>query len=609
MQETSKSRFTYVLEKPDNLVELFEETVAKYGDKEWMGTKNASGVYEWVTYSQVAQRIDNLRAGLASLGVGKGDSVGIIDNNSVAWATACFATYGLCARYVPMYKVELEKIWKYIVTDSFTKVLFVEGQDIFDKVKNWPNEIQTLQTIVRIDGTGPGTMEDLEKIGEKNPVKSVHPYPDDIAGLIYTSGTTGDPKGVLLSHGNFTSNVHGVCRMLTQLDSDIKTLSFLPWAHSYGQTAELNIVIRLGGSTGFAESPQTIVDDIATVKPNFLVAVPRVFNRIYDGLNARMKDTGGLAKKLFDMGVAAGHHRRELANNGRKSTMTEIKYNIANKVVFAKIRDRFGGQLKQCVSSSAALSPVIAEFFFDIGIPVYEAWGMTELSPAGTLNSPEAYKIGSCGRAIEMVSLVIDKGATEDDPGSREGELIVYGPNVMKGYFNKPEETQATMTNDGGLRTGDRAFVDDEGFLFITGRIKEQFKLENGKFVFPVSMQEEIQVLPSVEQSMIYGLNKPYTICLIYPDFTVIEKYAESNSLPTDPQEMVKNKKICDYIASEITASLKGKFGSYEIPKKFLFLNEGFTLQNGLLTQTFKLKRREVFKRYEKDIEALYNEA
>ncbi len=608
MQESPQARFTYVLNKPDNLVELFEETVAGYGAKEWMGTKNSTGVYEWVTYKQVALRIDNLRAGLASLGVTKGDSVGIIDNNSVAWATACYATYGLCARFVPMYKVELEKIWKYIVTDSNTKVLFVAGQDIFDKVKNWPDEIQTLQSIIRIDGTGPGTMEDLEKIGEKKPVKALHPHPDDIAGLIYTSGTTGDPKGVLLSHGNFTSNVHGVHKIMGVLDENIRTLSFLPWAHSYGQTAELNIVIRLGGSTAFAESPQTIVDDIATVKPNFLVAVPRVFNRIYDGLYAHMKDTGGLAKMLFDMGVTAGHHRRELAKIGKKSALTDLKFSIADKIVFSKIRDRFGGQLERCVSSSAALSPVIAEFFFDIGIPVYEAWGMTELSPAGTLNSPASYKIGSCGRAIEMVRLVIDKGVIEDDPNTREGELIVYGPNVMKGYFNKPEETKATMTEDGGLRTGDRAFVDDDGFLYITGRIKEQFKLENGKFVFPVTLQEEITVLPSVEQAMIYGLNKPYTVCIVYPDFNIVKKFAEANNLPVVPEEMVRNRKICDYIADEITSNLKGKFGSYEIPRKFLFLSEGFSVQNGLLTQTFKLKRREVLKRYEKEIEALYSE-
>ncbi len=608
MEQTAKTRFTYVLDKPDNLVEMFEESISRFGDKEWMGTKNSSGVYEWVTYKQVAKRVDNLRAGLSSLGVGQGDAVGIIDNNSVAWATGCFATYGLCAKYVPMYKVELPKIWKYIVEDSNIKVLFVSGQEIFDKVKDWPGELKTLQKIIRIEGTGPGTMADLEKTGELNPVKSKYPHPEDVAGLIYTSGTTGDPKGVLLTHGNFTSNVHGVIKILNDLDENVRTLSFLPWAHSYGQTGELNVVMRLGGSTGFAESPQTIVDDIGVVRPNFLVAVPRVFNRIYDGLCARMNETGGLAKKLFEMGVSAGHHQRELLKEGKKSTLTGLKFKIADAIVFSKIRERFGGQLAQCVSSSAALSPVIAEFFFDIGIPIYEAWGMTEISPAGSLNSPRAYKIGSCGRALDKVTLFIDRSVIEDDPNTREGELIIYGPNVMKGYHNKPEETKATMTDDGGLRTGDRAFVDEDGFLYITGRIKEQFKLENGKFVFPVAMQEEITLLPIVEQTMIYGLNKPYTICIIYPDFAVMKRHAEQNNWPADPQEMVKLKAVQDFIEKEITSHLKGKFGSYEIPKKYLILGEGFTLQNGLLTQTFKLKRKEVLKRYQVDIDRLYSE-
>lgn len=599
---------SYVLDKPDNLVEMLEETIAKFGDKDWMGTKNKNGVYEWVTYKQVAARIDNCRAGLASLGVGEGDSVGIIDNNSVAWATACFATYGLCAKFVPMYKVELPKIWKYIVTDSEVKVLFVSGEEIYNSVKDWPGEIKTLKQVIRIEGTGTGTMSELEKTGEEAPVKAKHPRPDDTAGLIYTSGTTGDPKGVLLTHGNFTSNVHGVINILEVLDENVRTLSFLPWAHSYGQTGELNTVMRLGGSTGFAESPQTIVDDIAVVKPNFLVAVPRVFNRIYDGLNARMNETGGLAKKLFTMGVTAGQRRRELKSEGKKSAIVELKFKIANAVVFSKIRERFGGQLSQCVSSSAALSPVIAEFFFDIGIPIYEAWGMTEISPAGAMNSPRAYKIGSCGKALDKVTLFIDRSVIEDDPNTREGELVIYGPNVMKGYHNKPEETKATMTDDGGLRTGDRAFVDDDGFLFITGRIKEQFKLENGKFVFPVTMQEEITLLPSVEQTMIYGLNKPYTVCLVYPDFAVLKTLAEQNNWPANPEDMVKHPEARSYIEKEITTHLKGKFGSYEIPKKYLILSEGFTLQNGLLTQTFKLKRKEVLKRYEKEIEALYSE-
>ena len=595
----------YELDKPDNLVEMFEQSVARFADNEWLGTKNeAKDGYDWVTYRQAADRVDNLRAGLAHLGVEKGSTVAIIANNRVEWAIACYATYGRCARFVPMYEAELEKIWKYIVSDSGTRVLLVSKPGIFETVKGWVNEIDSLEHVILIEGKGPGTMEELERIGSKNPVKSVYPDAGDIAGLIYTSGTTGDPKGVLLSHGNFTSNVHAAGKTLHQLDETCRTLSFLPWAHSFGQTAELHFLMSRGASTGFAESPKTIVDDLPLLKPGFLVAVPRIFNRVYDGLRAKMDDEGGVAKFLFDMGVEAGQKRREMAKEGKSCFWTNLKFAVADKIVFQKIRDKFGGRLECCLSSSAALSPHIAEFFFDIGIPVYEAWGMTELSPAAAINSPDEFRIGSVGKAIDKVRFVIDRSVPLDDP--REGELIVYGPNVMQGYHNKPEKTRETMTEDGGLRTGDQAYIDDDGFLYITGRIKEQFKLENGKFVYPAAMEEEIKLLPWVEYAMIHGLNQPFTVCLVYPDFEVMKKYAPEKGFPSDPEEMAQDPKFRQFIEDEIVRHLKGKFGSYEIPKQYIILSEGFTVENGMLTQTLKLKRREVMKSYGDAIDSAY---
>jgi long-chain acyl-CoA synthetase len=416
----------------------------------------------------------------------------------------------------------------------------------------------------------------------------------------------GEPKGVLLSHGNFSSNVHACIKNMPMLDEHDRTLSFLPWAHSYGQTAELNTLIRMGGSCGFAEGPQTIVDDLLLVKPTLLVAVPRIFNRVYDGLHARMNEEGGLAKKLFFMGKNAGQKKRDLARDGKSSFITNLKFRIADKLVFSKVRARFGGNMKMTVSSSAALSPNIAEFFFDIGLPIYEAWGMTEISPAGSSNTPMAYKIGSVGRAVDKVTFVIDKSVT--GPESRDGELIVYGPNVMKGYHNKPKETAETMTADGGLRTGDSAYIDKDGFLYITGRIKEQFKLENGKFVYPATIEEEIKLIPYVEFAMVYGLNMPYTICLVYPDFMVMGKYAKENNLPTDPVEMIKDERIVKLFENAIKNQLEGKFGSYEVPRKILLMSEGFSVDNGMLTQTLKLKRRAVLQKYQSDIDRLYKE-
>ena len=596
--------YPYELEKPDNLVEFLERSVAKYPDHPLFGTKNVSGTYDWVTYREVGRRVDNLRGGLARQGIGKGDAVGLIANNRVEWAVAAFAAYGLGARFIPMYESELLHVWEYIITDSAVKVLLVSKQDIYDKIKNFTGKIPTLQKIFVIDATGPGTMTELESVGQENPMPSLHPNPDDIAVLIYTSGTTGDPKGVLLSHGNFTSNSHAGRKFYPELNANSRTLSILPWAHSFGQTAELYTMIQLGGSIGFMEKPTTIVSDMAQVRPTFLIAVPRVFNKIYDTLWSKMNEMGGFKKSLFVMGVESAKKRRELAKQGQSDFMTNLKFRIADQLVFHKIRDMFGGRMLGSMTGSAAMNKEISLFFFDMGIPLYDCYGMTETSPAITMNGSVAFKFGTVGRPIEKVKVVIDRSVVEE--GAEDGEIICYGPNVMKGYHNKPEQTKEVMTTDGGVRTGDRGRLDEDGYLYITGRIKEQFKVENGKFVFPASLEEDICLVPAVQNAVIYGDNRPYTICLIVPDFFVLEKYAEKHNLPADIKTLIQRKDVQDMMANEITSSLKGKYGSYEIPKKFLFVTEIFTLENGMLTQTMKLKRRVVLTKYMDQIEALY---
>jgi long-chain acyl-CoA synthetase len=596
--------YPYELEKPDNLVEFLERSVAKYPDHPLFGTKNVSGTYDWVTYREVGRRVDNLRGGLARQGIGKGDAVGLIANNRVEWAVAAFAAYGLGARFIPMYESELLHVWEYIITDSAVKVLLVSKQEIYDKIKNFTGKIPTLQKIFVIDAPGPGTMTELESVGQENPMPSLHPNPDDIAVLIYTSGTTGDPKGVLLSHGNFTSNSHAGRKFYPELNANSRTLSILPWAHSFGQTAELYTMIQLGGSIGFMEKPTTIVSDMAQVRPTFLIAVPRVFNKIYDTLWSKMNEMGGFKKSLFVMGVESAKKRRELAKQGQSDFMTNLKFKIADQLVFHKIRDMFGGRMLGSMTGSAAMNKEISLFFFDMGIPLYDCYGMTETSPAITMNGSVAFKFGTVGRPIEKVKVVIDRSVVEE--GAEDGEIICYGPNVMKGYHNKPEQTKEVMTTDGGVRTGDRGRLDEDGYLYITGRIKEQFKVENGKFVFPASLEEDICLVPAVQNAVIYGDNRPYTICLIVPDFFVLEKYAEKHNLPADIKTLIQRKDVQDMMANEITSSLKDKYGSYEIPKKFLFVTEIFTLENGMLTQTMKLKRRVVLTKYMDQIEALY---
>jgi long-chain acyl-CoA synthetase len=596
---------TFTLDKPDNLVDWWAESVTKFADRKLFGTKNKNGIYEWVTYKEIGNRIDNLRAGLTQLGIGKDDVVGIIANNRPEWPIVGFATWGCLARFVPMYEAELVQVWKYIITDSGVKVLFVSTPEIYEKIKDFPKDIPTLQHILIIDSDRENSMAALEKKGAAKPVAPKSPKTEDVAELIYTSGTTGNPKGVLLMHMNFTSNSHAGLKLYPELyENEVISLTILPWAHTFGQTAELFAIIRLGGAMGMIENTKTIVNDIVQVKPTFIIAVPTVFNRIYDGVWNKMNKDGGLARALFVMGVEAAKKKRELADKGRSDFMTNIKFKLADKIVFKKIRERLGGRMLGAMTGSAAMNIEISKFFFDIGIPIYDCYGLTETSPGATMNGSQAFRLGSVGRAIDKVNIVIDNSIVEE--GATDGEIIIYGPNVMKGYHNRPEDTKAALTPDGGFRTGDRGRLDKDGYLFITGRIKEQYKLENGKFCFPVSLEEQICLISFVQQAVIYGLNRPYNICIIVPDFDVLLNYAKEKGLPTDIKTLVERQDIIDMIGEVVSKQLKGKFGGYEIPKKFLILPEPFSLDNGTLTQTMKLKRKVVLDRLNDRIEALY---
>ncbi len=589
-------------EYPTNLVDMFEDSVKKFSDRPLVGMKNSQGEYEYKTYGQVAERVDNLRGGLAKLGVEKGDAVGLIINNSEAWTVIAFATLGRGARLVPMYEKELEHVWRYIVEDSGIKILFVVNKEVYNKVKGWVKEIKTLEKVFIIYGDGDNSMAAVEAMGKKKPVASVKPHYSEIASLIYTSGTTGDPKGVLLSHGNFTTNVQAARKMFPHVDENVVTLSILPWAHSFGQTAEVYLGIYLGGSTGIMGSVETIVDDLGKVRPTLLIAVPRIFNKVYAGIHNMMRETGGLKEKLFNAA-------KKEAEKKRKTGKASLKLKILDKVVFGKIRARFGGRLNEAITGSAAMNPEIAQFFIDIGIPTYDCYGLTETTPAMTINCPAAHRLGSVGRAIDKVTVKIDKGFVGED--SEDGEIVCFGPNVMQGYHNKPEKTAEVTVNDPelgkGFRTGDRGRLDKDGFLFITGRFKEEYKLENGKYVHPASIEEDIKLNHYVLNAMLYGDGKPYNVCLAVPDFEALKPVAEEMGLGgKTPAELIKEPKICDFISAEVTKHLRKTYGGYEIPKKFIFLPEDFSMENGMLTQTMKLKRVNVFKKYLDQLEALY---
>ncbi|MRG97885.1 AMP-binding protein [Polyangium spumosum] len=588
--------------KFETLVDLFERSVKQFKNKELFGVKK-DGAWVWTTYGEVGKLVDDFRAGLASLGVKRGDNVAIISNNRIEWAVAAYACYGLGAALVPMYEAQLPKEWAFIVNDCEAVALIAATDEIYEKAKEIPEKAPSLKHIIGL--TRPKSDETsyaaLLEAGAKSPAPAIRPTPADTACLIYTSGTTGNPKGVILSHGNIASNINAVHEILP-LVTDDRSLSFLPWAHSFGHTCELHALLSLGGAMALAESVDKIVANLAEVQPTMLCSVPRIFNRIYDGVNKQMAAKPKAIQSLFRAGIAAATKRRK-EGPGSLSLGEKIKLALADKLVFSKIRAKFGGRMKYAFSGGAALSREVAEFIDALGITVYEGYGLTETSPIATANRPGAHRIGSVGKAIPGVKIVIDKEAAGEKD---QGEIIIHGPNIMQGYHNRDEENKAVFTEDRGFRTGDLGYVDDEGFLYITGRIKEQYKLENGKYVSPAPLEEQLKLSPYILNAMVYGDNRLYNVALVAIDVEAVKTWAQGQGLSLESDDaMCENARVRQLVMDEIhkySAEWKG----FEKIQQVTLTSEDFTTQNGLLTPSLKVKRRVVWQRYGQQIDALY---
>jgi long-chain acyl-CoA synthetase len=583
------------------IVDLFEESVEKFAPREHFGTKE-DGAWTWITYGEIKRRVDGFRRALADMGIERDGRVSIISNNRVEWAVASFATVGLGARFVPMYESQLPKEWEFILRDCDAEVLIVSTEAIYQKVKDFVGKVPSLKKIIRMGApkSEPDSFEALLEKGMENPLASIKPDKDDIAFLIYTSGTTGNPKGVKLSHANIASNVSAVHECFEMLPED-RTLSFLPWAHSFGLTCELHCMTSMGASMALNTAVDKLVAEMPEVRPTILVAVPRIFNRIHDGVQKQIAGKPSIIQGLFRSGMAASMKKRAGQSLGFGES---VSLALADKLVFSKIRDKFGGRLRYAISGGAALSREVGQFIDSLGIDVYEGYGLTETSPILTANQPGHRLIGSVGKVIPGCKVVIDREATGDPV---HGEIIGYGPNIMKGYHNRDEENAAVLMEDGGFRTGDMGYQDDDGFLFITGRIKEQYKLENGKYVVPVPLEEAVKLSMLVVNVFVHGANKPHNVALIVPDFEGLKEWATEQGIEdVTPSALVKNEKVRAKIREEIEAKSQG-FKGYERIKEFALIEEDFTTENGMLTPSMKLKRRIVLEKYGELVEGLYS--
>jgi len=390
-----------------NLIEMLENSRQRYGDRPLYGTKRG-GVYEWTTYEQFGEKVDALRGGLASLGVSSGDKVAIICKNTEEWAVSAYATYGLNGQHIPMYETQVAKEWEYIIRDCGAKILLAANPLVFEQTRDFPDKIEALEHVVLLSGNVTGdvtTYEDLLKSGRENPVEAQQPESQSPMGMIYTSGTTGNPKGVILSHRNLIFECSVVLPLLGMTKDD-RSLAFLPWAHVFGQVSEVHGLISSGGSAGLVEDVNTLIEELGVVKPSMFFAVPRVYNRIYERLRGQMKEKPGFIRALFYGGLKQAKREREGETLGFLDNLT---LTLARKIIFKKILNRFGGNLRIAVSGASALSPAVAEFVNDIGISVYEGYGLSENTAALSVNYPGARRFGSVGKPLPGVRIEIDK--------------------------------------------------------------------------------------------------------------------------------------------------------------------------------------------------------
>ena len=585
-------------QRPRNLVDLARSSCEQFAERPVFGTKR-EGQWVWTSYRELGEQIDACRAGLARLGIGAGDVVAIVSDNRVEWAMAFYATVGLGAAFVPMYTAQRPDEWEFILGDAGAKLVLAQEGPPYDHLTAARNALPKVEQIVAIDesATDESSLAAVLEMGARNPVDPADPDPETLAGLIYTSGTTGKPKGVKLSHGNITSNVLTV-RDIFPISPDDRMLSFLPWAHSYGQL-ELHSGIACGASLALNDDITRLLSNLADVKPTMLVTVPRVFHRVYEAVRRDISRRPPFIQRLFEDGIRSATRKRRGESIG---ALARIELGIDDKLLFRKIRKRFGGRLKYVISASASLGTEVAQFVDALGLEVYEGYGLTETSPMVTANTPEARRIGSVGKVIPGVRVEIDESAG-DQPG--QGEIIVHGPNVMMGYHERPTENAELFTDDGGIRTGDLGYLDDDGFLYITGRIKEQYKLESGKYVMPGPLEEQLKLSPYIENVMLHGMNRPYNVALVVIAEDAVRAWAADEGIELD--DPCRDPRVERLILSEIER-LSSSFRSYEMPRRVHLVAEDFTIEGGLLTPTLKLKRKHAEERFGETLESLYEE-
>ncbi len=563
------------------------------------------GRWESISSQEFLHRVAGLSTAFVELGVKPGDRVGLFSANRPEWHTADFAINGAGGVTVPVYFNESPDRMTYILKHCGAKVVFVVGAPQLQKLLAVRASLPELEQIIVADAGPeiPAECLHYETLITSASASDISSYrlrasqvlPGQLASLIYTSGTTGEPKGVMLTHNNFCSNVHGVGHDFSLDPATDVALSFLPLAHVYGRT--LDYIYIFGGATlAYVESVEAVAQALLEVHPTITAAVPRFFEKIYARLVEQGSKTAGVKRIIFDWAMRVAEMSAQWrGNRGQAKLAVTLQWKLADVLVYRKIRMGMGGRLRLISSGGAPLSNELAEFFWAVGVPIYQGYGLTETSPIVSSNYPDN-RMGSSGKPIPDIQVRV----------AEDGEILVKGPCVMQGYYKNPEATREVLTEDGWFRTGDIGYVDKDNYLFITDRKKDLLKTAGGKFVAPQPIENALKTSPYILNAMVLGDRRKFIVALIVPNAaTVAAKAAEQGIKFASNAELAAHPWVHALIEAEVKR-LTSHLAQYETIKRFALLPEDFTFDNGSLTFTLKLKRRVVEKQYAAVIESLF---
>lgn len=585
------------METTNRVFDLLKFNKEKYNSRDILASK-VKGNWEKYSIDDFISYADDVSRGLLKLGIKKDDKVAIMSPNRPEWNFCDFGIMQIGAAQVPMYPTLSEKDINFILKDAEVKLIFVADKALLEKIEKVKREFSldlSIYSFDKVDGVAHWT--DVQKLGKQNSSLDLEPHKsaikaDDLLTLIYTSGTTGTPKGVMLTHRNLLSNVLDSAPMYPK--EIRRALSFLPLSHIFERMV-CYMYFYLGISVYYAESMETIVDNLLEVKPHCFTTVPRLLEKVYDKIVAKGHALTGVKKSLFFWALNLGH-KYEL--DGKNGVLYELQLKIARKLIFSKWQAALGGEIIAIVSGGAALQERLARVFWGAGIKVLEGYGLTETSPVIAVNGPfpGQTKFGTVGKVLKSVDVKI----------AEDGEILTKGPNLMKGYYKRPDATEEAVT-DGWFHTGDIGELKD-GFLAITDRKKEVFKTAGGKYISPQVLENKLKESVYIEQVMVLGENRKFPAALIVPNFEKLQEWAGKNGVSaTKPSELIKNEKILEKFWIEIEKLNEG-FGHWEKIKKFAVLANEFTIDGEEMTPKLSLKRKVILAKNAELIEQIYTE-